>query len=253
MAATSLSFESLGIDCKPSIVSATNMAATSLSFESLGTDCKPSIHHFHVTLLPPCWRTITKDSSLASIVSSPNMAATSLSFDSLGTDCKPWIPITKLFRCVISRTVYLLGSNNDLFACCLLVCCFVYLRTGEFNIYKHFHFSFRNFFPGLKLIACLTIADVTWNSPTDRRIVTSFIVIIVHGPLCSISIAISITKAMSANFQVASFPCYLSEQTCTRGEKGVFVWVKPLRNHCHALIPAPHNRARRRLGIRQND
>ena len=50
---------------------------------------KKSIDRFHVTSLPPCWRTITKDSSLASIVSSTNMAATSLSYDSLGIDCKP--------------------------------------------------------------------------------------------------------------------------------------------------------------------
>ena len=48
--------------------------------------------HFHVTSLPPCWRTITKHSSLASIVSSTNMAATSLSFEYLGIDCKPSIP-----------------------------------------------------------------------------------------------------------------------------------------------------------------
>ena len=41
-----------------------------------------------VTSLPPCWWTITKDSSLASIVSSTNMAATSLLFDSRGIDCK---------------------------------------------------------------------------------------------------------------------------------------------------------------------
>ena len=52
---------------------------------------RQAIDHFHITSLPPCWRTITKDSSLASIVSSTNMAATSLSFDSLGTDCKPSI------------------------------------------------------------------------------------------------------------------------------------------------------------------
>ena len=39
--------------------------------------------YFHVTSLPLCWRTITKDSSLASVVSSYNMAATSLSFESL--------------------------------------------------------------------------------------------------------------------------------------------------------------------------
>ena len=37
-----------------------------------------------LTSLPPCWWTITKDSSLASIVSSTNMAATSLLFDSRG-------------------------------------------------------------------------------------------------------------------------------------------------------------------------
>ena len=48
---------------------------------SLWKACSPS--------LPPCWKTITKDSSLASIVSSSNMAATSLPFDSLGIDCKP--------------------------------------------------------------------------------------------------------------------------------------------------------------------
>ena len=49
------------------------------------------INRFHVTSLSPCWRTITKDSSLASIVSSSNMAAMSLSFDSLGIYCKPSI------------------------------------------------------------------------------------------------------------------------------------------------------------------
>ena len=52
---------------------------------------KSPIDHLHVTSLPPCWRTITKDSSLASIVSSSNMATTSLSFGSLGIDCKPLI------------------------------------------------------------------------------------------------------------------------------------------------------------------
>ena len=45
--------------------------------------------------LPSCWRTITKDSSLASIVSSSNMATISLSFDSLGIDCKPSIDLVK--------------------------------------------------------------------------------------------------------------------------------------------------------------
>ena len=54
-----------------------------------------SIDRFHVTSLPPCWRTITKDSSSASIVSSSNMAATSLSFNSLGIDCKPSIDLVK--------------------------------------------------------------------------------------------------------------------------------------------------------------
>ena len=58
---------------------------------------------FHVTLLPPCWRTITKDSSLASIVSSSNMAATSLSFDSLGIDCKPSINTKNNFKSYVSR------------------------------------------------------------------------------------------------------------------------------------------------------
>ena len=48
---------------------------------------KTTINPLHVTLRP-CWRTITKDSSLASIVSSTNMAATSLLFDSRGIDCK---------------------------------------------------------------------------------------------------------------------------------------------------------------------
>ena len=48
----------------------------------------PSILDLQVTSLPPCWWTITKDSSLASIVSSTNMAATSLLFDSRGIDCK---------------------------------------------------------------------------------------------------------------------------------------------------------------------
>ena len=46
------------------------------------------IDRLHVTSLPPCWRTLTKDSSLASIVSSTNMAAKSLPFDSQGIDCK---------------------------------------------------------------------------------------------------------------------------------------------------------------------
>ena len=41
--------------------------------KNLKIDC------FHIMSLPPCWRTITKDSSLVSIVSSTNMAATSLS------------------------------------------------------------------------------------------------------------------------------------------------------------------------------
>ena len=54
---------------------------------------KKSIDRFHVTSLPPCWRTITKYSSLASVVSSSNMAATSLSYDSLGIDCKPSINV----------------------------------------------------------------------------------------------------------------------------------------------------------------
>ena len=49
------------------------------------------IDRFHVTSLPPCWRTITKDSSSASIVSSSNMFAMSLSFESLGIDCKPFV------------------------------------------------------------------------------------------------------------------------------------------------------------------
>ena len=55
-----------------------------------------STYRFPVTSLPPCWRTITKDSSLASIVSSSNMAAMSLSFDSLGIDCKLQIFIEPL-------------------------------------------------------------------------------------------------------------------------------------------------------------
>ena len=46
-----------------------------------------------LTSLPPCWWTITKDSSLASIVSSTNMAATSLLFDSRGIDCKSRIVV----------------------------------------------------------------------------------------------------------------------------------------------------------------
>ena len=59
------------------------------------------IHCLHVTSLPPipCWRTITKDSSLASIVSSFNMAAMSLSFDSLGIDCKASIDHFMLCHC----------------------------------------------------------------------------------------------------------------------------------------------------------
>ena len=57
-----------------------------------------AIDRLHVTSLPPCWRTITKVSSLASIVSSSNMAATSLPFESLGSDCKPSIRRTVLYR-----------------------------------------------------------------------------------------------------------------------------------------------------------
>ena len=53
-----------------------------------------------LTSLPPCWRMITKDSSLASIVSSSNMATTSLSFDSLGIDCNP--------------AIMLIGANHNL-------------------------------------------------------------------------------------------------------------------------------------------
>ena len=56
----------------------------------------------HVTSLPPCWRTITKDSSSASIVSSTNIAATSLSFDSLGSDCKPSIDMLSSLLCTYS-------------------------------------------------------------------------------------------------------------------------------------------------------
>ena len=44
------------------------------------------IDRLHVTSLPPCWRTITKDSSLVPIVSLSNMVAMSLLFDSLGID-----------------------------------------------------------------------------------------------------------------------------------------------------------------------
>jgi hypothetical protein len=44
-----------------------------------------------VTSSPPCWKTITKDFSLASFVYGTNMAAMSLSLDSLGNDCKPRI------------------------------------------------------------------------------------------------------------------------------------------------------------------
>ena len=54
------------------------------------------VDRLHVTSLPPCWKTITKDSSLASIVSSPNMAATSLWFESVGIDCKPSIRLSLL-------------------------------------------------------------------------------------------------------------------------------------------------------------
>ena len=53
------------------------------------------------------WRTITKDSSLASIVSSSNMAATSLSFDSLGIDCKLSIG-TQIGKTVVPRTTIIL-------------------------------------------------------------------------------------------------------------------------------------------------
>jgi hypothetical protein len=49
----------------------------------------PVILRLHVTSSPPCWKTITKDFSLASFVYGTNMAATSLS--SLGNDCKPRI------------------------------------------------------------------------------------------------------------------------------------------------------------------
>ena len=63
--------------------------------EQRGIDCKPSIDRLHVTSLPPCWRAITKDSSLASIVSSTNMAATSLSFESLGINCKTFLLTSK--------------------------------------------------------------------------------------------------------------------------------------------------------------
>ena len=54
------------------------------------------IDHFHVTSLPPCWRTITKDSSLASIVSSSNMATMTFFFDSLEIGCKPSIGKRKI-------------------------------------------------------------------------------------------------------------------------------------------------------------
>ena len=56
-------------------------------------------YSLHVMSLPPCWRTITKDYSLASIVSSTNMATTSLSFDSLGIDCKASIDHFMLGHC----------------------------------------------------------------------------------------------------------------------------------------------------------
>ena len=62
-------------------------------------DCLLPIDRFHVTSLPPCWRTISKDSSLASIVSSSNMAATSFSFDSLGIGCKPPIDLCSFVVC----------------------------------------------------------------------------------------------------------------------------------------------------------
>ena len=61
---------------------------------TLGTNKCYAIDRFRVTSLPRGWRTITKDSSLASIVSSSNMAATSLSFTSLGIGCKPFIEET---------------------------------------------------------------------------------------------------------------------------------------------------------------
>ena len=53
--------------------------------------CMFHIDRFHVMSLPPCWRTTTKDSSLAFIFSSSNMAATSLLFEPAGLDCKPSI------------------------------------------------------------------------------------------------------------------------------------------------------------------
>ena len=55
-----------------------------IPIEVLVINIQITIDCFHVTSLPPCWKTITKDSSLASIVNSSNMAATSLSYDSLG-------------------------------------------------------------------------------------------------------------------------------------------------------------------------
>ena len=50
------------------------------------SSCPRYIHRLHVTSFPPCWRTTTKYSSLASIISSSNMAATSFSFQFLGND-----------------------------------------------------------------------------------------------------------------------------------------------------------------------
>ena len=69
------------------------------------------IDRFHVTSLPPCWWTITKDSSLASIVRSSSMAATSLPFDSLGIDCKPSIQYyTLLFDYITCWNPWLIGN-----------------------------------------------------------------------------------------------------------------------------------------------
>jgi hypothetical protein len=62
------------------------------SFEEKGLNLI-TILRLHVTSSPPCWKTITKDLSLASFVYGTNMAAMSLSLDSLGNDCKPRIVI----------------------------------------------------------------------------------------------------------------------------------------------------------------
>ena len=72
--------------------------------------CCLAIDHFHVTSLLPCWRMITKDSSLASIVTLSNIAAMSLSFDYLGIDCKTSIIVHKILMFELVSSVIQRGS-----------------------------------------------------------------------------------------------------------------------------------------------